>query len=149
VIVGVGNPVRGDDAVGLRIACELGIRLAGSKEIDVIELCAGGLRLMEAIAGYDRAVVVDASETGAAPGTVRRLDALTVAESRNLDSMHNGSLASALRLGRVAGLRLPEDIRVWAVEAGDVETFGGKLTPAVEASVEAVVEDVLREVSIA
>jgi hydrogenase maturation protease len=147
VIIGVGNPMRGDDGVGLQVARELRERLAGEAAVDVVELCAGGLRLMEAMAGYERAIVVDAMESGGAPGTVRRLDAGSLAETRNASSTHDGSLADALRLGREAGLRIPDDIRIWAVEAGDVATFGEGLTPRVEAAVGAVVAAVCREVA--
>jgi hydrogenase maturation protease len=142
VIIGVGNPVRRDDGVGLRVAREL-----RGRGVDVVELCAGGLRIMESMAGYDRAVVVDAIESGGSAGSVYRFGEAQLPATRNTGSTHDGSLPSALALGRAAGLRIPAEIRFWAVEAGDVETFGETLTPAVEAAVGPLVEAIWREVS--
>ncbi len=142
VIIGVGNPVRTDDAVGLRVAREL-----GGCGVDVVELCAGGLRIMEAMAGYQRAVVVDAIERGGRPGSIYRFCEGQLPETRNTSSTHDGSLPAALALGRAAGLQIPAEIQFWAVEAGDVETFAETLTPAVEAAVGLVVEAIWNEVS--
>jgi hydrogenase maturation protease len=144
VIIGVGNPVLTDDGVGLRIARELEMRLSGRDGVTVLARCAGGLRLMEAMAGYGRAVVIDAIESGAAPGSIHELDLEELPRTRNLHSSHDGSLVAALELGRTAGLRIPDEIRVWAVQAGDLETFGESLTEAVERAVPRVVEAVLR-----
>ena len=141
VIIGVGNPVRTDDAVGLRVAREL-----RGRGVDVVELCAGGLRIMEAMAGYERAVVVDAIESGGPPGSVYRFGEERLPETRNTGSTHEGSLPAALAVGRAAGLRIPADLQFWAVEAGDVETFSEALTPAVEAAVGPVVEAIWSEV---
>jgi hydrogenase maturation protease len=142
VIIGIGNPLRRDDGVGLRVAGELRERGA-----NVVELCAGGLRVMEAMAGYDRAFVIDAIESGGPPGWIHRLSAADLAETRNTGSTHDGSLSAALETGREAGLRLPADIRIWAVEAADVDSFGDSLTPAVEASARVVADSVWRELN--
>ena len=56
VVVGVGNPLLGDDAVGLEIAK----RLKGIVNADVKLAIAGGLELAEMIAEYDLAIIIDA-----------------------------------------------------------------------------------------
>ncbi|MCD6331563.1 MAG: hydrogenase maturation protease [Thermoplasmata archaeon] len=56
VIVGVGNPLLGDDAVGLEVAK----RLKGNVNADVKLAIAGGLELAEMIAEYDLAIIIDA-----------------------------------------------------------------------------------------
>ena len=84
---------------------------------------------MEAMAGYDRAIVIDAMVSGGRPGTIYRLGLEDLPKTRNTDSTHDASLPVALELGRRPGLQLPGDVRIWAVEAADVETFGERLTP--------------------
>jgi hydrogenase maturation protease len=143
VIIGLGNPVLTDDGVGLRIAAELGRRLAGRNGFTTVELHAGGLWLMEAMAGHERAIVIDAMVGGGVAGDVYRLGLEDLSRARTADCTHDASLPVALELGRAAGLELPGDVRVWAVEAADVETFGERLTPAVERAVPRVVEQVL------
>jgi hydrogenase maturation protease len=57
VVVGLGNPVLTDDAVGLQVAEVLAERLAGTA-VDVIQASWGGMRFIDLLAGYDRAVIV-------------------------------------------------------------------------------------------
>ena len=56
LVLGLGNPLVSDDSVGLRVAAELKSRLADRPEINVDEDYWGGLRLMERLVGYQRAV---------------------------------------------------------------------------------------------
>ena len=60
LIIGLGNPIVSDDSVGLRVADQLKTLLADRPDVDVAEDCWGGLRLMERMIGYDRAIVIDA-----------------------------------------------------------------------------------------
>ena len=68
LVIGLGNPILGDDGVGWRVTEELGRVVAErSLPIEVDSLAVGGLALMERMVGYDRVVVVDAIRTGAGP----------------------------------------------------------------------------------
>ena len=146
VVIGLGNPVLTDDGVGLQIVR----RLRGVAGIQVRELYAGGIGLMEAMAGFDRAVIVDAILTeGGRPGTVYSPAVNDLFQTRNSHSTHEGSLAVALELGRLAGLRIPSEIRVWAIEARDVTSFSERLTSDVERAVPVVVDSVMRFLGVA
>jgi len=145
VIIGLGNPVLADDSVGLRIAAELRSRLAGRNGFTTVELFSGGMWLMEAMAGHDRAIVIDAIVSGGIAGAIYRLGLDDLPQTRTADCSHDASLPVALALGHAAGLRLPIDVRIWAVEAADIETFSERLTPEVERAVPQVVEQVLRD----
>jgi hydrogenase maturation protease len=145
LILGLGNPLVTDDSIGLRVAAELKERLAGRPDIEVGEDYWGGLRLMERMAGYDRVIVIDAIQTGAAPGTIHRLAVGDIPTQRSASS-HDVNLPTALALGRQAGLKLPEDqdILLVGIEAADILTFGEHCTPAVAAAVPLAVEEVLQ-----
>lgn len=143
IVIGVGNPVIADDALGLAAArC---VRQQCPDGVAVVEVYNGGLDLMEAMAGYDRAFVVDAIVRGGRPGTIYRLGISDVATTRNTSTTHNGSLATALELGRLSGVKLPAEVRIWAVEAGDVTTFCESLTPEAEAAVPVVAREIINE----
>ena len=144
LILGLGNPLITDDSVGLRVAAELRRILAGRPGVDVDEDYWGGLRLMERMAGYDRAIIVDAIATGAPPGTIHHLAPGSMATQRSA-SAHDVNLPTALALGRQAGLQLPADelILLVGIEAEDILTFGERCTPAVEAAIGPAVRDVL------
>ena len=146
VVVGLGNPILGDDAVGLHVAQALRAELDGVAGVEIRELHAGGMRLMDAIAGFERAVIVDAMCTGALrAGSVRRLEVNQLGQARNLASTHDTDLATALELGRTLGLPMPSEVTVFGIEALEVETFGEFLSPDVRRAVPEAVRLIARE----
>jgi len=144
LVLGLGNPLITDDSVGLRVVEALRPRLADRDDLELAEDYWGGLRLMERMIGFDRAIVIDAIQTGAPPGTIHRLKPDGIATQRSA-SAHDVNLATALEFGRRAGARLPDNKRIEliAIEAEDVRTFGERGTPAGEAAVPRAVEAVL------
>lgn len=146
LVLGLGNPLLGDDAIGLRVSATLRERLAGRVDVDVLDEEAGGLRLMEVMTGYDRAIVVDAAVTGGVPGTVRCLGPDDVPTQRTAIA-HGIDLPRALELGRTLGLPMPSEVRVVAIEAARVLEFSHEMTPAVAAALEPAVAAVLEEIA--
>lgn len=144
IVIGVGNPILTDDGVGWRVARELRPRLADRGNVDVIELCAGGIAIMEALVGYDRAVVVDSMEGGGKPGSVYRVAPGGLEGTRNSACMHDTTFRAALEAGGLLGLALPGRIEIWGIEPEDVDTFGEDLSEAVAHAVPRVVDGVLR-----
>ena len=153
LVIGLGNPIVSDDSVGLRVASEVRDLLAdrdgaGRKGIDcgveVAEDYWGGLRLMERMIGFDRAIVVDAIRTDSPPGTIRLLKPDDI-PTRKSNSAHDLTLPVALKLGRETGAHLPrnEDILLIGIEAEDVLTFSEQCTPAVAAAIPRAVEEVM------
>lgn len=148
LVLGLGNPLLGDDSVGLRVAALVRDRLAGRPDVDVAEEEAGGLRLMERLTGYDRAVLVDACVSGAVPGTIRRIGPDELPTQRTAIA-HGIDLPRALALGQSLGLPMPEVVRVVAIEAESVLEFRDSMTPAVADAVEPAVAAVLDEIGAA
>ena len=72
LIIGLGNPIVSDDSIGLRVAAGVKPLLADRADVEVTEDYWGGLRLMERMIGYDRAIVIDAI------CTVRRPERYTI-----------------------------------------------------------------------
>jgi len=145
LILGLGNPLVTDDSVGLRVAAALRPLLAGRSDVEVAEDYWGGLRLMERLVGYDRAIIVDAIRTGDPPGTIHHLAPDAIPTQRSA-SVHDVNLPTALEFGRQAGLCLPKngDILLVGIEVEDILTFGEVCTPAVQAAVAPAVQEILR-----
>lgn len=145
LVLGLGNWIVADDSVGLHVAARLREILGGRDDVDVEEDYWGGLRLMERLAGYDRAIVIDAIVTGAEPGTIHHLTPDAIPTQRS-SSAHDVNLPTALAFGRQAGVSLPadKDILLVGIEAQDILTFTEECTPAVAASIPKAVEEVLR-----
>ncbi len=144
VVIGLGNPLLSDDGVGLRAAALLAARLAEAPApVDVLQSSWGGLRFIDLLAGYERAVIVDAIEwRRGPPGTVYRLTPDAAIPTLRAVSYHDVSLGTALALGRSLDIPLPGETVFFAVEAQDTRTFGEALTPAVEAALPEVVRRV-------
>lgn len=149
LIIGLGNPLLRDDSVGLRLVQKLKRLLADNPNIDVIEDYWGGLRLMEQMVGYDRAIIVDAICTDATPGTIHLLSPEDIPTQRSA-SAHDVNLPTALEFGRQAGAHLPtsKNILLVGIEAADVQTFEESLSPEVEASLPEAIAHILSELQI-
>ncbi|MEW5989320.1 MAG: hydrogenase maturation protease [Chloroflexota bacterium] len=169
LVLGLGNPILGDDAAGPKVAALVRERLAAEKIIagirglgdesqeeipssphpghscTVSEETCGGLRLMERLAGYDRAILVDAIRTGRySPGTILKLT-LDDIPTQNSASVHDVNLPTALRLAKTVGLQMPSDIRIIAIEAENTLEFSEECTPAVAAALPQAAAQVLLE----
>lgn len=149
IVIGLGNPILTDDGVGVKVAYEVADALAGTgrDDVTVTEASVGGLRLMELMEGYDRAVLVDAL-TGHTdpPGTLRIIilrDLRTVSPTQHSASAHDTTLTTALEAGRRLGMSLPEDVTIFAVAVDNVVDFGEAPTPAVAEAIPRVTAAVL------
>jgi hydrogenase maturation protease len=149
IVIGLGNPIVTDDAVGIQVARRVRTELGQGSPVAIEELYCGGLQLMEALVGYDRAILVDAIVTGGKPGTIHHLSAENLGLSRNSTSTHDGSLLVALEFGALSGAQLPFSLNVWAVEAADVTTFSEFLSPDVQRAVPQVAAEILGQLALA
>lgn len=137
LVLGLGNDILSDDAVGLLVARELQARLgpAGEGDCDVVEVCEMGLALLDVIVGYQTLILVDSIQTGrAAPGTLHEFQGDQI-ETRRVASPHFLGVGETLALGRLLGLPMPETVRILAIEVEDPFTLGTTMTPAVTAAV--------------
>jgi hydrogenase maturation protease len=147
IVVGLGNPILRDDGVGVHVV-RAAARQVQRDDIVFAEASIGGLRLLDLLAGYERAILVDAIVTpDGRPGEIRRLGPTDLRCSRHAGSSHDVSLPAALALGRRMGMALPPDerISIIAIEAVDVLTFGEDCTPEVAAAIPRAVEVLLEE----
>lgn len=146
VIIGMGNPLLSDDGVGVAVAAAVAERLKHRMDLTVTELHTGGIRLMEAMAGYKRAVVVDAMLSGAPPGTLQRFDPKDFVTTKNTFSSHDTDFATAYKLGRMAGVPLPEQVSFWGIEGREFDLFGERFTDEVAAALPGAVNRIVAEI---
>jgi hydrogenase maturation protease len=133
-VIGVGNRLRGDDAAGLRVVeCLRGSLPAG---VELLEHESEPTVLIEAWDGEDCVWLVDSVSSGAAPGTIHRIDVGREELSAELfrSSTHHFGLAETVELARAVG-RLPTRMVVYGIEG---QEFG--LREGVTASVRRAVE---------
>lgn len=145
-IVGVGNPIMGDDGVGERIV-EVLHEAGLPPGVEATHAGTTAFLALEALSGADRGIVVDAVSDGDAdPGTVHRYRVVDDAfEGEPPDVfMHDFSFSEAIQAGSDA-YDLPSEVVVLGVEPADTSPGLG-LSDPVEASLPSVVEAVSEEV---
>jgi len=133
LVVGLGNPILGDDGVGWKVAEDVMKRLPEDASVDVICLSVGGISLMEHLIGYDHAIIVDAFATDAPVGSISvlRLDQLPNYSAFHTTSSHDTSLQNAMELGRAMGAHLPDDVMIVGIATRQVFDFSEDLSPPV------------------
>ncbi len=146
LVIGLGNPLLGDDGVGWKVVEALQPQLAQAG-IETDLLAGGGLSLMERLIGYGSAIVVDSIYTGRQPKgavTVFPLEALENPFAGHTGSAHETNLATALAMGRKLGAVLPDQVMIVAIESPDIYDFDDHLSPPVAAAVPSAQEAVIK-----
>ena len=146
-MIGVGSRDRGDDAAGL-----LAARFLRRRVPSAVPVTCGSPDPVSLIALWedaDHVWLIDAVVSGAAPGTVHRVDAVTepLLARPPCRSTHALGLADAVELARVLG-RLPHRLVVFGVEAAAFP-LGGWPTAEVRAGARAAAHAVAAEVAAA
>jgi hydrogenase maturation protease len=136
LVIGVGNPLRGDDGVGAAVVTQL--RWAAADHS-----LSGSFELLDMWADHDDVVVVDAMVSTEPAGTIRVFDAAASPLPRGtLTSTHGVGIAETIELGRRLGV-LPDRLTVYGIAVGDVDD-GCHLSPPVAAAAAAVASEVDR-----
>lgn len=148
LVVGIGNPDRGDDGIGPLVVRQLlGRQRAGrvSSDVTFIERTGDALALIDDWAGRDAVILVDAAAPIAAPGRVHRIDLLADAlpAELSLSSTHAFGVAEAVGLAHTLGL-LPPHVIAYAIEGANFDP-GAPVSPMVAAAAIEVVTRVAAE----
>jgi hydrogenase maturation protease len=150
VVLGLGNPVRYDDAVGLRVA-EAVERLLAEQPVPgvtVMTSTRAGFELIDLLSGASRAIIVDCLvPPDPVPGRIRRLTLEDVAGAARLVGAHDITLAGAFDLARATGVPMPGPVEIYAVEAADIDRLEEGLSPAVASAVPRLAREIHRRLA--
>ena len=115
-VIGIGNPLRGDDGVGPAVV-EMLEEQAMPPDVDLIDGGQAGLGLVGLMEGADRVVLIDAAEMREEPGVSRLFDLseVLIDDDDPGCSIHNARTGSALRMAKALGC-LPSEVRIVGVQ---------------------------------
>lgn len=141
LVLGLGNPLMGDDGLGLRALA----RLRQEWEVEGADLVDGGtwgMNLLPLIEDAPRVLLLDAIDVGATPGTLVELERNEIPRlfARKL-SPHEVDLREVLALAELRGT-LPQETAALGIQPRDVE-LSTELTAEVAAQVEVLLERVI------
>jgi len=144
LILGLGNPLLGDEGIGVRVAEELqGLELPDG--VTVVEGGTAGLGLIGLMEGYQKVIIVDAADMGHPPGCVVRFTPLE-AQLKTVEaplSLHQIGLGEALTLAEALEVAPAERIII-GVQPSQVE-MGAGLSPEVERAIPKIIRTILSE----
>ena len=150
-IIGLGNPLRADDGVGVRVA-QLLSELQLPKDVEVIDGGTQGLGVINLMEGRQRVILVDAANIGEAPGEFIRftLDEVDLSDGSSplgdgqQLNVHYAGLREALLLAQALGI-LPQTVVIFGVQPANID-WENSLSPEVEAGLAGLMDAILDEV---
>jgi hydrogenase maturation protease len=145
LVLGMGNPLRGDDGVGGFVLGAL--RALGNLPCEATLCSAEGGDVLGPLTAerWGRVVIIDAADLGQAPGTWMRLGPSALAVTALRGSTHRIGLVEALAMAQALG-RDPDHVAIFAVQPQSTEWQAG-LSQAVLRALPDLVAAVLWEMS--
>jgi hydrogenase maturation protease len=147
LILGLGNPLLGDEGIGVRVVETLE-ELNLPHEVAIVEGGTAGLGLIDLMADYERVIIVDAADMGRPPGHVVRF-APSEVQLKTVEapmSLHQIGLGEVLTLAAALEVA-PAELIIIGVQPKRIEA-GVELSSEVEAAISQVVRIVLDELDI-
>lgn len=144
MILGVGCILFTDEGFGVRVIEKLQELYEFPDNVSVVDGGVLGLNLLGVISEADHLIVVDAIRNKGLPGSLYRLEGDAIPERiRAKNSLHQVDFLEALTMCQALD-KVPETI-ILGVEPEDIDTLSIKLTSAVQAKVDRMIEMVLAE----
>jgi hydrogenase maturation protease len=147
VVIGLGNPIMGDDGFGLAVMQRLQAMYDVPATVELIDGGTWGLTLLPIFESAERILLLDAIETGAEPGTLWRVEREQLPTTFALrTSPHQIDLCDVLAITRLRGSLAAEIVAIGA-QPGVID-MTTELSPALASAVHDAVlaaVEVLRE----
>lgn len=146
MILGIGNILLQDDGIGIHILNELK-KMDIPDTVELLDGGTGGFHLIPIIEDKKKLIILDAIVSEDEPGSVYRLkfDDLDYKQKPGI-SLHEAGIIEALKIASIHGKR-PETIII-AVRPKEYKTFGLDVTPELKKIFPAVIDLVMKEISL-
>src|SRR5262249_48849114 len=139
-VICFGNLWQGDDGFGVRVFQRLCDRSDWPDHVKLFEAGTAGLAALDYFEGCRKVGIVGALKTGGAPGSVFRLSLDEVGMPDETYSLHQLGVNHLLAaMTAFFGGRDTPEVVVVGAEAGEIDLFTDRLSPALEAALEPVV----------
>lgn len=144
LVLGIGNPIMSDDAVGGLLLERLALRYRFPPGVKLLDGDTLGPALLPQLEGVEKLLVLDAVETGGPPGTLIRLADAEIPRVLSVKlSPHQQGLSDLLAIAGLQGWS-PGKVVVWGIQPASLE-MGLELSPPVAAQMDALTVRVIEE----
>ena len=142
MILGLGNPILGDDGVGCSVAEFIGNGLAEGSGVTVLSTSVSLIRLVGEISGHRRLIIIDSITTGQAePGELMEIEFRK--RSASPISAHHFSIEQLQNIGNALGLSMPEYVKIYGIEIIRPEVYEEGLSPALSNLIPEFAEEII------
>lgn len=149
-ILGFGNPVRSDDAIGVEVIKSLEKHLTNDEDVTLFDMGTSAFEVLFKLKGHDKIIMVDAViNSGHEVGSVFKVPAMELASEPEEDPMvflHSMKWDQALSYARkIMREEFPTDIEVYLIAVEDTR-LEIQLSDSVKEAGEKVVQKILEDV---
>ncbi len=142
IVLGLGNPILGDDGIGCSVAEFIGDRLQENSGVTVLSTSVSPIRLIDEISGHHRLIIIDSITTGQAePGELLEIEFRK--QSAFPISAHHFSIEQLQDIGRSLGLPMPEYVKVYGIEITRPEVYESSISPALRDLLPELAEEII------
>ena len=148
IILGIGNPILGDDGIGIHVVRKLKKLLDNRSDIVIDEAMTGGMNLLDAIIGFDIAILIDAVHlTDEKIGEVKRFQLHDLGTVHSCNP-HDVSLFESIQLAETLGeVEVPKKIIIVGIVLHELPIeFSERLSPQVASAIPKAVQIVFNEI---
>ncbi|MCF7824080.1 MAG: hydrogenase maturation protease [Candidatus Marinimicrobia bacterium] len=142
-IIGIGNRLRGDDALGPVLIDKL--REVDWPEVELVDIGSDAIGLLEHLEDRHKVWIVDVCQMGRTPGSIVKFDPEDADMVLDQDplSLHGLGLAETIRMARSLQM-VPEEFKIIGVEPDSIQ-FNTQLSQAVQQAMETIVKEISLE----
>lgn len=142
VVIGVGNPLMGDDGLGIQVLERLRLGWSFTPQLELLDGGTWGLNLLPHVERADRVMFIDAINVGREPGTLVELEGEEIPRflAQKL-SPHQIDVKEVLALAELRGT-LPAEVLAVGLQPESVE-MGTSLSPRVAERVDDLIDRVI------
>jgi hydrogenase maturation protease len=147
LLLGLGNDILGDDAIGLLVVREIRREFGRSPPCEIRECSEGGIALLDEMTGFTEVILVDAVQSGRVPAGHLHEFTSDALPRIAFASAHGLGIPETLALGRALGLPMPDLVRIFAIEVEDPHSVSIRVSPAIARAFPAIVRRILKAIS--
>lgn len=143
MLLGLGNPILGDDGIGCRVAELVSEILGPAPGLKVLSASVSPVRLVDRICECSRLIIVDSVTTGEAePGELLEIDFARKGPAP--PSAHHFSVDRIPEIAEALSLPCPEIMKIYGIEIIPPLEYGDSLSPSLELLLPSLAEKVIQ-----
>jgi hydrogenase maturation protease len=142
LILGIGNRILSDDGIGIKLIEDLQDEFRHPR-VHFKTACTGGLEIVEMMQNYRNVLILDAIKLqGGRPGNIYYYTVEDFKETLHISSFHDISFLIALEFMKRSGLKVPEDIRIVAIEILEDSYFSEAFSQVIQKKYRKILKEV-------